>query len=402
MMAEQDREAWITGIGIISALGQGPHAHYRGLIEQKVHTDKIQVAPYVIHPLAEIDFAKQIPKGELRLMGTWQRIGTYAAGLALDDAGVKGRPEILSRVDMVVSAGSGERDLECDCAVLADLRATDNPGRLLNERLLRDLRPTLFLGQLPNLLAGNISIVHGVTGSSRTFLGEESGIEALRVAHARIASGQSEIALVGGAHNAARRDLLLFYEAGGCALKGEFAPVLERDARGGGVILGSLGAFLVIEARSHAQARDAAPRARLTEVLSERRPRQPSSVTNALERMWDKLAPCAAQGAVAVLSGASGAEPATTEERVFVSSLGEIPVHATGNGIGYGAETQFSMNVALAAVMLSQGAADSVPAPPKVEPMRVAGADRIIVTGVGHRRGEGMALVESVDRRRRA
>src|SRR3712207_8516744 len=36
------------------------------------------------------------------------------------------------------------------------------------------LRPTLFLAQLSNLLAGNISIVHGVAGSSRTFMGEES------------------------------------------------------------------------------------------------------------------------------------------------------------------------------------------------------------------------------------
>ena len=38
-----------------------------------------------------------------------------------------------------------------------------------------DLRPTLFLAQLSNLLAGNIAIVHGVCGTSRTFMGEEVG-----------------------------------------------------------------------------------------------------------------------------------------------------------------------------------------------------------------------------------
>ena len=53
-----------------------------------------------------------------------------------------------------------------------------------------DLRPTLFLAQLSNLLAGNISIVHGVTGASRTFMGEEAaGVDALRIARARIAVG---------------------------------------------------------------------------------------------------------------------------------------------------------------------------------------------------------------------
>ena len=46
------------------------------------------------------------------------------------------------------------------------------PG-FLNERLMSDLRPTLFLAQLSNLLAGNIAIVHGVSGTSRTFMGEE-------------------------------------------------------------------------------------------------------------------------------------------------------------------------------------------------------------------------------------
>ena len=51
-------------------------------------------------------------------METWQRIGTYAAGLALDSAGVKGNAEILSRMDMIVAAGGGERDVAVDMAIL--------------------------------------------------------------------------------------------------------------------------------------------------------------------------------------------------------------------------------------------------------------------------------------------
>ena len=100
--------------------------------------------------------------------------------------------------------------------ILTGLRARRRSRRLLNERLMGDLRPTLFLAQLSNLLAGNISIVHGVTGASRTFMGEEaSGVDAMRIAHARIASGQNDIFLVGGAYNAERPDVLLIYELGG-------------------------------------------------------------------------------------------------------------------------------------------------------------------------------------------
>ena len=171
-----------------------------------------------------VDFDKQIPKkGDQRQMEPWQRIGTYAAGLALDSAKAKGDAELLGRMDMIVAAGGGERDWAADSAILSGLPKADNPDRFLNERLMSDLRPTLFLAQLSNLLAGNISIVHGVTGSSRTFMGEEAaGVDATRIALARIKAGQSDIALVGGAQNGERKDLLMLYEFGGFCLKDEF------------------------------------------------------------------------------------------------------------------------------------------------------------------------------------
>ena len=218
-MAEAAREAWITGVGIVSCLGEGADAHWQKLMEAHPSADATTFAPFVVHPLAPINFDQQIPKkGDQRQMETWQRIGTYAAGLALDCAGVKGKTDILSRMDMIVAAGGGERDLAVDSTILSGMPQATNPAAFLNERLMSDLRPTLFLAQLSNLLAGNISIVHGVTGSSRTFMGEESaGVDAVRIALARIAAGQSDIALVGGAHNGERPDLLMLYEFGGYA-----------------------------------------------------------------------------------------------------------------------------------------------------------------------------------------
>src|SRR5919197_5615993 len=135
-----------------------------------------------------------------------------------------------------------------------------NREAYLNEHLMSDLRPTLFLAQLSNLLAGNIAIVHGVTGASRTFMGEEqSGVDAIRIAQARIASGQNDIFLVGGAYNAERPDVLLIYEMGGFLWKRPFASVWERPREGGGFLLGSGAAFLVLESRQHAEARGARP-----------------------------------------------------------------------------------------------------------------------------------------------
>ena len=130
---------------------------------------------------------------------------------------------------------------------------------------MSDLRPTLFLAQLSNLLAGNISIVHGVTGSSRTFMGEEAaGVDAVRIALSRIAAGQSDICLVGGAYNGERKDMLLLYRGRRPASEGDrlrrsgnarSAAAASRSA--------SLGAFLVLESREHAERarREAATRA---------------------------------------------------------------------------------------------------------------------------------------------
>src|ERR1700737_579845 len=175
MPARTTCETWITGIGILSGLGEGPVAHWERLMTATPAAELTAFAPYVVHPITPVVFDRQIPKkGDQRQMEPWQRIGTYTAGLALDGAGAKGNAELLGRMDMIVAAAGGERDVNADSAILSGLLEAEKPASFLNERLMSELRPTLCLAQLSNLLAGNISIVHGVTGSSRTFMGEEA------------------------------------------------------------------------------------------------------------------------------------------------------------------------------------------------------------------------------------
>ena len=396
--AERPREAWITGVGIVSTLGEGPQAHWQGLNAAPRPADVTTWAPFVIHPIAALDLDKQIPKkGDQRQMEAWQRIGTYAAGLALDSAGVKGNAELLARMDMIVAAGGGERDAAADAMILSGLRNSDRPEAFLNERLMNDLRPTLFLAQLSNLVAGNISIVHGVTGSSRTFMGEESaGVDAIRVAHARIAAGQSEITLVGGCANADQISTMLLLVMGHRLWRGELAPLWQRAAAGGGMASGSLGAFLVIEEKTHALARAATPFARLSAVLSGHAKRTPGAITAMLDGLWGRLAPALVPEGLAIISGATGAEPATAEERAFLAARAAIAMRATGSHLGHGVEAQFPMNVALAALALQQGRMFASFDPTGFERAMDATLRQVAVTSVGHWRGEGLALLEAV------
>ncbi|EKS42883.1 beta-ketoacyl-ACP synthase [Afipia clevelandensis] len=387
------REAWITGIGLATSLGEGLDAHWAALQAKTVNVDETTFAPYIVHPMTKLSFDAQIPKkGDQRQMEAWQRIGTYAAGLALDSAGVKGNAEILSRMDMIVAAGGGERDLAVDSSIVnANIQGNANPA-LFNERLMNDLRPTLFLAQLSNLLAGNISIVHGVTGSSRTFMGEEAaGFDAARIALARIASGQSDIALVGAAQNSERKEMLMLYEFGDFNLKDKFKPVWERD---NGFALGSGGVFLVIESKEHALARGAKPYAKLTNVVSDHARRKTTGdVTASLDGLWSKLKP---DSNAAIITGATGAAPVTGEERAFLEKHRDVPVRSTGTAFGHVVEAQFPLGLALAALSLSRGGLFPANDNSGVEIETTKAPSQIVVIGAGHWRGEGMALVEAV------
>ena len=389
-------EVWITGIGLATSLGEGLDANWDALNARRINVDEKGFAPYIVHPFAPVNLDAQIPKkGDQRQMEAWQRIGTYAAGLALASAGVKGNKEILGRMDMVIAAGGGERDLAVDCNIL-NLEAKGNcaPG-FLNERLMNDLRPTLFLAQLSNLLAGNIAIVHGVSGTSRTFMGEEAAsIDAARIALARIAGGQSDIALIGGSQNGERKDLLVLYEYADFNLKDKFVPVWARHEKPG-FALGSAGAFLVIESRAHAEARGAKPYARLTNVIADlARRKHPGEVTQSLQQLWSKLGKLEGKGAI--ITGATGAEPVTSEERAFLSQHADFAVRATGTMFGHTMETQFPLGLGLAALSISRGALFPPNDPTGLEIEMPQPPTQIIVVGAGHWRGEGMALVEAV------
>jgi len=235
-----------------------------------------------------------------------------------------------------------------------------------------DLRPTLFLAQLSNLLARNISIVHGITGASRTFMGEEQcGVDAIRTATARIAHGQCETMLVGGAYNAERQDMLLLLELGGCLWKDAFKPVFERAAGGGGLITGSMAAFLVLEAREAAEARGATILARVAGVAADQcRRTTGGAVTASLAGLIGHVG-----GARLVIATSSGVAPIADEERAAIGQGAPgAEIMALGDLVGHGLEAAFPVGVALAAAAIAAGVADEV-----------------VVAGAGHQRGEGAA-----------
>ena len=379
---------WITGIGLVSSLGEGaaPHLAALGAAPAPV-LDTTAFAPFPIHPLPPLNLDTQIPKkGDQRQMEPWQRLGTYTAGLALDDAAA--RP-LAGEMHLVVAAGGGERDVALDeqvCNAIAGLPAAEAALKL-NEMISGGLRPTLFLAQLSNLMAGNISIVHGVIGSSRTFMGEEqAGADAVRIAAQRIAEGRGNAALVGAAYIAGRWDMMLAYAgaAGGLWHAG-WAPMAERQAAGGGMVMGSAGCFLVLETEAAARARGARGIARLSAITgTASRRRGEDTALAAAQRLAGPILPLLRPGH-AVLSTASGMADAFAAERAFHGWMrdqgpAQAGVTTLADLIGHTVEAAFPTALALAALAVQAGR-----------------APQALVSSFGMWRGEALALVEPIE-----
>jgi len=351
------RPVAITGIGIASSHGQGRAVHAALLGGAAPVLDEARFAPYPVHPLPALPFDEAIPHREMRQMENWQRLGVFAAGLAIDDAGQR---ENVAGMDLIVAAGGGERDWKLDEQILAA-----QPNEVGRHRMLLDgLRPTLFLAQLSNLMAGSISIIHNVAGSSRTFLGEEiSGAEALRVACARIASATSELCLVGGAFISERPEVLLLFSMGDVLHQGPWLPLPARR----GMVFGSAGVFMTLEPAATAKS----PVAILRHVATDQgRPEtRPARLAALLAATPGRQPGCM------VISTASGAEAATRDE---LAALGAMPDLFSADLLGHLVEPAFPAGVALAAIAIAEGR-----------------AKQVLVTGTGQWRGEAVALLEA-------
>jgi 3-oxoacyl-[acyl-carrier-protein] synthase II len=190
--------------------------------------------------------------------------------------------------------------------------------------------------------------------------------------------------------------MILQRAIGGTLWAGPPVSVWARPQKGGGgTIMGSLGAFLVIESRAHAQARGAKVHARIADVLSERAKPDQLADASALRALWERIGGTVRKGEAAMFSAATGVAPATAAERAFLATLPDLPVRATGTYIGHSNEAQFTMNLALAAIALGHGTVF----PPKdgagLEKPMTGPLKQVVVASVGLWRGAGMALVEA-------
>ncbi|KJF65157.1 3-oxoacyl-ACP synthase, partial [Rhizobium nepotum 39/7] len=183
----------------------------------------------------------------------------------------------------------------------------------------------------------------------------------------------------------------LLFEAIGAHAQGGWQPLWSRSGQdGGGMISGSLGAFLVLESRKHASERGARIYARIDAIEGDRGSRDDGKMEKRMERL---LAPAKDSAATVVFSGASGFDDVTRREKnILEKILPQAAIRGFGGVTGHGLEAQFPLGLALAALTLESGAKVPTFDAAVEKPMGEA-ASEAVVTTVGHVRGEGVAVL---------
>jgi 3-oxoacyl-[acyl-carrier-protein] synthase II len=249
-----DRRVVITGVGVISSLGDSLATLSTALCEGR--SALRPVAAFNADELAcrqagEVGaFTPENYLGErnLRALDRTSRLVTAAAKLALDDSGWS--TEWRRRCEVGVVLGT----MFCSVHTISEF---DRRGLVLGTKYVS---PMDFANTVINAAAGQVAIWHDLRGVNSTIAGGiTSGLQALAYAADLIRGGQATAVLSGGAEELCFESFYGFERAGLLCTSGDgFGEYpIPFDMRRNGFALGEGAALLMLEAAESAAARGA-------------------------------------------------------------------------------------------------------------------------------------------------
>jgi 3-oxoacyl-[acyl-carrier-protein] synthase II len=244
----------ITGIGVITPLGNTIEKYWDSLINGKSGIDRItkfDVSSYTTKLAAEVkDFVSTdyIEKKEAKRMDRFAQFALSSARLALEDSKLDLSKEDLDRAGVIYASGVG------------GIETLENQHNILLEKGPGRVSPFFVPMMIPDMAAGLISITYGLKGHNETIVNAcASSSSAIGDAFKVIQRGDADFIVTGGSE-AAITPLSL---AGFCAIKAmttnEDPNTACRpfDANRDGFVMGEGSGTLILESLEHALNRGA-------------------------------------------------------------------------------------------------------------------------------------------------
>lgn len=255
----------VTGMGLVTPLGVGGGSVWQRLIAGKSGIRRIDrfdpeglatriagQVPEIGEDPAGLDIDAVVSGKDRKKVDLFTIYALAAAEEALSQAGW--RPETQTQKDRtatVVATGIG------------GLPVVTEAVRTLDARGARRLSPFVVPAFLGNLAAGHVSIRHGFRGPiGAPITACAAGLQGIGDAMRLIASGEADVAVAGGTEACLDRLAIGGFNAARALSTENEAP--ERasrpyDATRSGFVLSEGAGLMVIERRSHAEARGARP-----------------------------------------------------------------------------------------------------------------------------------------------
>lgn len=243
-----DTAIWITGFGVLSALGRGEASLGPALGDEAggVRPDLElggRPAGRCLEPLAD---------RHLRRLDRTARLFVSAAEDAWENAGLAGVELAGERTAVIEGSSAG--------AIPGLIECLGAPGH-------RHRGPTALVRFMAGAGSAAFAQAHGLDGPVHSLsAGSVSAACALGEAYEMLRGGRVDCVLAGGAEAPLTPELVALFEEAGilaAAVDGEPACCRPFDVRRNGTVPGEGAAVFVLETETHARARRAVPRAAL-------------------------------------------------------------------------------------------------------------------------------------------
>jgi len=192
-MLRNERRVVVTGIGLVTPMGNDVATNWRRLVAGESGIDHIRrfdPTPLPVHIAGEVrdfDPAAFIEKKDLRKMDAFTHYALAAAQMAVDDAQLRIDPEVSARVGVLVGVGMGGMGTVEDAARHYRDTGSDKVGPFFVPRMSANMAPA------------HIAIRFGAKGVNRALMSAcASGGDAVGEAARLIRFGYQDAMLAGG------------------------------------------------------------------------------------------------------------------------------------------------------------------------------------------------------------
>lgn len=313
------RRVVVTGLGMLSPLGNCPESTWQNLLLGKSGISNIEHFDTSDYParfaglVKDFDAQDYMARKEAKKMDLFIQYGVAAGVQAINDSGLEVNDENATRIGVAIGAGIG------------GLGLIEEGHEKLFKSGPKKLSPFFVPSTIINMISGNLSVLHGLKGPNISIVTAcTSGVHNIGHAARMIAYGDADAMVAGGAEKASTPiGMGGFGSARALSTRNDAPQQASRpwDRDRDGFVLGDGAGVLVLEEYEHAKARGAKIYAEL------------SGFGMSGDAYHMTSPPADGNGAARAMQNA------INDAKVDVSKIGYINAHGTSTPAGDIAET---------------------------------------------------------------